>query len=54
MRNMYIIVVEYATRKFNHGIEEVMCLDLLKIAEVGARIIEHCRDVLLNLYGATT
>ena len=29
MRKVYIVVVEYATRKFNHGIEEVMCLDIL-------------------------
>ena len=26
MRKVYIVVVECATRKFNHGIEEVICL----------------------------
>ena len=39
MRKVYIVVEEYATRKFNHGIEEVICL----YVKVGARIIEHCK-----------
>ena len=46
MRKVYIVVVEYATRKLTMVSKRLFVFML--IAEVGARIIEHCKDVLLN------